>query len=297
MKPIAHAVVSSLLCASALAQETARPRITGVARVRLYATNLEKSRDFYAKILGLGPAKAGCGGDAPCFAVNDHQVVTLLPAPAPPPANLLAEVAFATPDVGAMQRYLLAHQVSAGAVAKDADGTQHFELKDPEGNPIAFVQQPPPRGWSAPTEQVSRRLVHAGFIVRDAKAADRFYRDLLGFRMYWHGGMKETDVDWLEIQVPDGQDWIEYMLNIDPKADHDERGVMNHFALGVTTLKPAVLRLRAHGLKSDAEPEIGRDGKWQFDIFDPDATRVEFMEFKPAQAPCCHPYEGPHASE
>jgi len=50
MKPIAHAVVSSLLCASALAHEAARPKITGIARVRLYATNLERSRDFYAKI-------------------------------------------------------------------------------------------------------------------------------------------------------------------------------------------------------------------------------------------------------
>jgi hypothetical protein len=24
------------------------------------------------------------------------------------------------------------------------------------------------------------------------------------------------------------------------------------------------------------------------------ATRVEFMEFKPAQKPCCHPYEAAH---
>src|SRR6185503_8317803 len=43
MKPIAHAVVSSLLCASAFAHEAPRPKITGVARVRLYATNLEES--------------------------------------------------------------------------------------------------------------------------------------------------------------------------------------------------------------------------------------------------------------
>lgn len=297
MKRVALAAISSLLCSSAAAHEPARPKITGIARVRLYATNLYKSREFYTKIVGLGAGSIGCGGDKSCFAVNDHQTITLVPAPAATPANLLAEVGFATPDVAQMQRYLLTHGVSAGAVSKDADGTQHFELADPDGHTLAFVQQPAPQAWSAPLEQVSKRMLHAGFIVRDAKAADRLYRELLGFRMYWHGGMQETDVDWLEIQVPDGSDWIEYMLNIDPKADHDERGVMNHIALGVATLKPAVVRLRAHGLKSDAEPEIGRDGKWQFDIFDPDATRVEFMEFKPTQAPCCHPYEAPHASQ
>ena len=26
-------------------------------------------------------------------------------------------------------------------------------------------------------------------------------------------------------------------------------------------------------------------------------TRVEFMEFKPAQAPCCNPYEGAHPEQ
>jgi catechol 2,3-dioxygenase-like lactoylglutathione lyase family enzyme len=140
-------------------------------------------------------------------------------------------------------------------------------------------------------------MFHAGFVVKDRPVEDRFYRDLLGFRMYWHGGMKDTDSDWVEIQVPDGSDWIEYMLNILPTADHDELGVMNHLALGVASMNPAFEQLRAHGLQTTEAPEIGRDGKWQFDIFDPDATRVEFMEFKPAQAPCCNAYEGSHPEQ
>jgi len=62
-------------------------------------------------------------------------------------------------------------------------------------------------------------MLHAGFIVKDRAAEDRFYRDLLGFRIYWHGGFKDTGDDWWEIQVPDGTNWIEYMLNIPAKAD------------------------------------------------------------------------------
>ena len=37
------------------------------------------------------------------------------------------------------------------------------------------------------------------------------------------------------------------------------------------------------------QPTIGRDGKWQLNLYDPDLTRVELMEFKPVRKPCCSP--------
>jgi catechol 2,3-dioxygenase-like lactoylglutathione lyase family enzyme len=277
-----------------LAAQEQRPPITGIAHVRLYSTDLYKSRDFYTRVLGMAHGTAGCiAATLPCFTVNDRQQIELVQVTAGAPANLLAEIAFATPDVEQMRRYLLAHNIKAGVISKDRGGVQHFELKDPEGVPLAFVQLPSERFFTSPSEQVSTRMVHAGFIVKDRAAEDHFYMDLLGFRMYWHGGFKDADNDWWEIQVPDGTDWIEYMLNIPSNADHSERGIQNHFSFAVQQIKPAVARLRANGLKTTDEPEIGRDGKWSFDIYDPDMTRVEFMEFKPAQAPCCNPYSGP----
>ena len=283
--------------------QPARPPLTGIAHVRLYSTDLYKSREFYTHVLGLAHGTAGCiAATRPCFTVNDHQQIELVQVTAGAPANLLAEVAFATPDVEQMRRFLLAHNVTTSAITKDRSGVQHFELKDPEGVPIAFVQLPSERFFTAPAEQVSTRMVHAGFIVKDRAAEDRFYMDLLGFHMYWHGGFKdvdrsavasEKDNDWWEIQVPDGTDWIEYMLNIPSNADHNERGIQNHFSFAVEHIKPGVALLRTHGLKTTDEPEIGRDSKWSFDIYDPDMTRVEFMEFAPAQTPCCNPYSGP----
>jgi catechol 2,3-dioxygenase-like lactoylglutathione lyase family enzyme len=271
-----------------------RPPITGIAHVRVYSTDLYKSRDFYTRILGLASGTAGCTGIAhPCYTVNDHQQIELVQVTSAAPANLLAEVAFATPDIQQMRRYLLAHHIAAGDIKKGANGVQHFELLDPEGHPIAFVQLPASRFFTAPPEQISTRMVHAGFIVRDHAVLDRFYMDLLGFRMYWHGGFKDAGNDWWEIQVPDGTDWIEYMLNIASNADHAERGVQNHLSFAVDKIQSAAARLRTHGLKSTDNPEIGRDGKWSYDIYDPDLTRVEFMEFTPAQAPCCNPYSGP----
>jgi catechol 2,3-dioxygenase-like lactoylglutathione lyase family enzyme len=286
---VALSLVLCSVCLPLAAQvQPARPPITGIAHVRLYSTDLHKSREFYSNLLGMAGGTAGCmGAILPCFTINDHQQIELLQVTAGAPDNLLAEVAFATPDVEQMRRYLLAHNVTAGAIAKDSYGVQHFELRDPERNPIAFVQLPSPHFFNAPGEQVSTRMLHAGFIVKDRAAEDRFYREILGFRMYWHGGFKDAGNDWWEIQVPEGTDWIEYMLNIPSNADHNERGVQNHFSLAVDKMQSAAARLRTHGLKTTDQPEIGRDGKWSFDIYDPDMTRVEFMCFLHSLCPLC----------
>jgi catechol 2,3-dioxygenase-like lactoylglutathione lyase family enzyme len=279
--------------------QPARPKITGIAHVRVYSTNLDDSTVFYGKIVGLGNGAVGClGVSSSCFQVNDHQRVEVTSAANPPAPNFLAEVAFATDDLTQMWHYLIAHGITVGAISKGSDGAPHFELIDPEGQPLGFVQQAPKHSSTpaagALKEQISNRLIHAGFVVRDSGAEDRFYRDLLGFRLYWRGGFKDDGSDWQAMQVPDGTDWVEYMLNISPAADHKELGVQNHFSLGVVHMTPTFERLQAHGLKTSDVPEIGRDGKMQFDIYDPDATRVEFMEFEPSQKPCCHPFTAPH---
>jgi catechol 2,3-dioxygenase-like lactoylglutathione lyase family enzyme len=300
MKRVSRILTAILLCLPLAAQDQpARPKITGIEHVRIYVTSIDKSREFYTKIVGLPAGGGGCAGvSRPCFPVNvvPVQQIEMEQAPSPAPKDWLAELAFATDEVAQMRRYLLAHGIKVGAISKDANGAQHFELRDPEDNPIAFVQRPLTLvDYEISPNQVSTRLFHAGFVVRDAAVEDRFYRSLLGFRMYWHGGFKDTATDWEGIQVPDGADWIEYMLNIPSPANHKELGVQNHFSLGVANIKSAFDLLVAHGLKvTDDKPEIGRDGKWSFDIYDPDDTRVEFMEFKPAQKPCCHPYEAAH---
>ena len=93
--------------------------------------------------------------------------------------------------------------------------------------------------------------------------------------------MKDTDTDWVAMQVPDGTDWLEYMLNVSPTADKQTLGVMNHVSLGVKDIKVAEASLHASRAKmrADDSPKIGRDGKWQYNLlYDPDDTRVELME-------------------
>jgi catechol 2,3-dioxygenase-like lactoylglutathione lyase family enzyme len=288
---------AALLCVAGTADaQLARPKITGIAHVRVYVSDVGTSWNFYTNILVLPSQGGRCGTSRPCLPVNASQQIEFEKLPSPAPDNWLAELAFATNDVAEMRSYLLARGLAPGPISRDTSGAQHFEMRDPEGNPIAFTQLSPTAATvQGDAEQVGKRLFHAGWVVHDLATEKNFYCDILGFRLYWNGGFKDADTDWYEIQVPDGDNWVEFMLNIPATANHHELGIQNHFSLGVADIKRAYNLLVAHGLKiTDDKPEIGRDGKWSFDIYDPDGTRVEFMEFAPAQKPCCHPYTSPH---
>src|SRR5262244_2438044 len=119
-----------------------RPKITGIAYVRVYVADLHAAREFYRTVLGLGGDTLDCvGAGASCFSVNGRQSIGLAQITAGTPDNLLAEIAFATPDVEKMRQYLAAHGVVSKPVGKNPAGQKYLQLKDPEGNPIAFVQQ------------------------------------------------------------------------------------------------------------------------------------------------------------
>jgi len=274
-----------------------RPRITGIDHVRLYVANRNKAAEFYSKFFGPPTETAyGCKtASHPCFPVWIDQQIELEQAPSPAPKNWLAQIAYRTDDVVGMRRFLLAHRIGVTPITEDHNGARHFELRDPEGNPLAFIQRSElDRYFATSDKRIATRLIHAGFVVKNTEAENRLYLNLLGFKLYWYGGFKENGVDWYEIQVPDGPDWIEYMLNIPASAGHKELGVQNHFSLGVNDIHAAADQLHKNGLAKFDGPEIGRDGKWGLDAYDPDGTRVEVMEFTPAKAPCCHPYTAPH---
>jgi len=214
-------------------------------------------------------------------------------------------LAFTTDDIAAMRRYLTTKGIKASQIIERLDSSRAFAVYDPEGHTIEFVERgkgPVLRDvWTdRGPPWVSRHMIHAGFVVYRKDAEDRFYRDMLGFRLYWHGADKTgTPDDWVAIQVPDGTDWLEYMLNQPDHMDLQLTGVMNHISLGVADMKKAEATMESRGWKphGDEQAEIGRDGKWQLDVFDPDLSRVELMEFKPVQKPCCNDFTGPHPSE
>jgi catechol 2,3-dioxygenase-like lactoylglutathione lyase family enzyme len=288
-------IILNFLYLPPFANAQSRPPITGIASVRLFSADLHASSVFYGQLLDLPTGHNTCLGIArPCFSVNGRQRVELQQITGGAPDNLLAEIAFSTPDVSRMREFFLSHKIEVGPLSKDGSGASFFNLRDPEGHTLAFVEQTS-GGFFTPAEhQISTRILHAGFIVKDLAKEKAFYQDLLGFRLYWQGGFEDNGLDWYEIQVPDGEEWIEFMLNIPANADRKERGVQNHFSLGVANASNAATRLRSFGAKEFDGPEVGRDGKNSLDIYDPDLSRVEIMDLKPSQTPCCHPYTAAH---
>jgi catechol 2,3-dioxygenase-like lactoylglutathione lyase family enzyme len=290
---IAAVVAALCVCGSGNAREKPeRPKILGIASAHFYSTDIPSARKFYALILREDDSCRWCkesGNKTLLIGLPSGQTVTFSAAPNPTPKDLLWEVVLATNNIKAMKKYLEANEVTIVKHLR-CDGAA-FTVKDAEGHRLGFVQVA--ANWS-PSNTDALRLMHAGFIVSDRTAADHFYKDILGFHTYWHGGMKDDVDNWVAMQVPDGTDWIEYMLNIPPDANKHTRGVMNHMALGVVDIHATEKRLVAGGWKSTERPKVGRDGKWQLNLYDPDETRTEFMEFTPKEKPCCSEFHGTH---
>jgi catechol 2,3-dioxygenase-like lactoylglutathione lyase family enzyme len=296
MKKLVLLVAFAVLQINAHGQTVAqRPRIVGIDHVAFYTTAPAGVRKMYGDILGLASAAPVEPGGAIRYMVG-KQWVGYGPAPDPKTADRMDHVAFATDNVTALRQYLIAREITAPEIQERSDHSLFFFVKDPEGHRLEFVERAKVEATPSAASGVPRHMIHAGFLVHHRDAEDRFYRDILGFRPYWHGGMKDDQTDWVAIQVPDGTDWVEYMLNQPEHPDLRLTGVMNHISLGVPDMKKAQAILESHGWKphGDEKAQLGKDGKWQLNIYDPDLTRVELMEFKPVQKPCCSDFTGPH---
>lgn len=272
-----------------------RPKILGIDHVAFYTTSPDGVAHLYHDELGLATAKPVEPGEILRYWVG-RQWVGYSAAPEPSAISRFNHVAFATDDVAALKRYLAAKGVTAtDSIQRRPDGSRSFRVRDPEGNTIEFVQRAKtiPKGDS---DAISRRLIHTGFLVHSRDAEDAFYRDILGFHIYWYGGAQPGRTDWCAMRVPDGFDWLEYMLNVPAHLEQRQLGVMDHISLGVGNMEQTSAKLKSHGWQPNdrEQSKIGRDGKWQLNLYDPDQTRVELMEFRPVQPPCCSEFQGPH---
>ncbi len=292
--------IAVLACAAAAllgakAPPGPRPGITGISHLAIYARDMAKSEHFYTHVLG---ARKGADPENPAgvrYYLSSRQFVEVLPAPAGQGPSMLAHVAYSTTDAATLRAWLAASDVSGlGAMQRSTEGERWFALRDPEGNEIQFVQSASADANAVPSA-ISGRIIHVGYAVHDRAKQDRMYRRLLGFRPYWYGAFEPDKVDWVSQQTPDGRDWLEYMM-IGPgsgvpvtKVDARQLGVLNHLSLGVPNMQAAVTTLHREDRLSPRHdgPQMGLDGKWQANLYDPDGTRIELMEFQPVTKPCC----------
>jgi catechol 2,3-dioxygenase-like lactoylglutathione lyase family enzyme len=302
-----HTAGLFLLACSIVSAQTApsRPPLTGISHIAVYASDLSAAEHYYGDLVG---GQKGADPEDPQgvrYYVNSTQFVEVLPLRDKSSPNRLDHLAYQTADAEKLRLYLKAKGVQVPAkVERASDGSRWFNTKDPEGNTVQFVQPPThPRAVMAPT-LAGHHIIHVGMLVRSREKEDTFYRAILDFRPYWYGGMQPGKTDWVSQQTPEGHDWLEYMLTSGPSGggiqDVSQRqlGVLNHFSIGVISMAKTYAMLKAENrlVPPDTRTQIGRDGKWQLNVYDPDGTRLEYMEFSNVQPPCCSPFTAPNPS-
>ena len=284
MKALFVLVSATLLAASQPSiAPPARPPILGVAHVAIQTSDLRKAREFYNGVLGF-PERMPRQARTAVFLVNARQRLIVRDGLPADRDERFIHVAFDA-DVTAMRQFLLGRSIRTDEPRPDADaGGRYIETTDADGHPVRFSRLDGRQAGTvgAGERRISRRILHVGWTVKDAAAADRFYKDTLGFSETWRGGRPEGTTSWINMRVPDGTDYLEYMLYPDTPPNRNQLGSAHHVALLVTDIQQALETVRARTKPGDrnhrANPSIGVNNRWQLNVFDPDGTRVEFME-------------------
>jgi catechol 2,3-dioxygenase-like lactoylglutathione lyase family enzyme len=273
------------------AQPPVRPRIPGIAHVAFRVSDIEKSRAYYKDFLGFAEPFRLDNPDGSLsltfIKINDRQYLELFPG-LEPGADRLHHVAFETDNAERMRVYLAARGVKVpDHVPKGRIGNLNFNITDPDGHTIEIVEYAPD-GWSMRDKgkflsdsRISDHMWHAGILVGNLDAAMHFYGEVLGFHEIWRGSSNGKTLSWVNMQVPDGGDYIEFMLYRDfPPGD--KRGSEHHICLRTPDIAAAQSRLEARPYRASysrtMEIRTGINRKHQLNLFDPDGTRSELME-------------------
>jgi catechol 2,3-dioxygenase-like lactoylglutathione lyase family enzyme len=285
-------VVCGVVSIGAQEQSSApkRPMITGIAHIAFQVSDLAKAREFYGELLGYEEPFQIRNQDGSLaltyFKVNERQYVEIFPGLPPDKDDRLLHIAFETTDLEALRVYLLSKGLKAPEkVNQGRDGNLNFTIADPDGHRVEFVQyregslHRKAKGRYVSSRRISDRILHVGVTVADQAAADKFYKDILGFSEIWRGGRDEASLNWINMKVPEGTDYLEYML-ITAAPTRQQLGTLHHVALLVPDIQKALetARERSGDPASVRSPQVGRNRRWQLNLFDPDGSRAELME-------------------
>ena len=269
-----------------------RPKILGVGHMAIFVSDVEKSRGFYRDWLGFQEPFDLKNLDGSLsltfFKVNENQYIEVFPG-LKPEQDRLNHISFYTDDAEGLRTYLAAKGVQTPAKAnKVRIGNTSFNVKDPDGHTLEITQYEP-TGWTRREQgkfvsdaRISTRIMHVGIIVGDAPASMKFYTDILGLKEFWRGNARNTDtVSWINMRLPDSEDYVEYMLYTDMPAP-TARGSQHHICLEVPDVEKALAKLEANPYRKTytrpLEIRTGVNQRRQLNLFDPDGTRIELME-------------------
>jgi catechol 2,3-dioxygenase-like lactoylglutathione lyase family enzyme len=272
-----------------------RPKVLGVAHLAVYVKDLAKTRTFYEDLLGFAepftlPNKDKTGTRIVFIKVNDKQYFEIFNEKDRGEGQL-NHISFYVDSADRAYAFFKAHRIEVmgdkGQVGKGQTGNKNFNVKDPDGHIVEIVEYQPD-GWTAreagkfmPATRMSDHIMHVGVLVGDLDKSMAFYHGLLGFNEFWRGSSSPKMLSWVNMRVPEGDDYLEFML-YNKIPEPDGRGTKNHASLTIRDADKALEELKRRAAKLGYTREIviqtGINRKRQINMYDPDGTRIELME-------------------
>jgi catechol 2,3-dioxygenase-like lactoylglutathione lyase family enzyme len=314
-------LTGTIMTLTSSAEEAKRPRLLGVSKIVVRSHDLNASRHFYGDLLGFQEAfailknqsavvKSGLPQDqvsSVFFKVNNRQYIVVMPESSAAELRW-AGYAVETDDAEAMRLYLKSLGYSVPAkVATTPTHDLAFQVSDPDGDSIEVMQYTPESlsvqrfGKDLADDRLSRRMLHTGFSISKPETV-KFYLEGFGVREFWRADpiMKAPGAapsprpdgpllaNLSNLKLPESDDYIEWSLSrTRPDAAAAAGRGSGHIALAtLDTMAKTLAAVEARPAFKDYdrrhEAHVGVNHKWQGNFFDPDGTRVEFMELDTA---------------
>jgi len=270
--------------------------LLGLARVRVRVADLDKGRAFYSGIAGFEDAFDARKGDgslaAAYYKVNDLQFLEIVPGLKANDVRPMAGIAIRTDQIKKLRTMLLALGLNPGKIHTDADGSTAFGVTNLPGQDLdylEFVQYGPKsladrtKGQFLGAHRLSAHLEHAGIIATNFDSAYDFYVKKLGFHETWRrltADGSRVVIDHIEMPGPSG-DFVELSNQGDRHEPLTRKpaGSVAHCAFTVPDVNSLVSEVHTLEPRLQSSPaRYGLDKRWGFNLFDPDGTRVEFLQ-------------------
>ena len=270
--------------------------LLGLAHVGIRVSDLDKARAFYHGIGGFEEAFDAKNPDgsvaAAYFKINDLQFIEVLPGLTPGQVVPMSHIAIRTDQINKLRQMIADRGLNPTEIALDPDGSLGFSISHLPGiilGDLEFVQYAPgsladrTKGQFLGDHRTSTHLEHAGMPATDFDAAYHFYVTTLGFHERWRRvapDRSRVTIDHILMPGPSG-DFVELsnFSGASAPLTRGRAGTAAHFALEVPDVQ--VTMRTVLGLDSTLHrtpPHYGLDNRWAFNTFDPDGTRVEFMQ-------------------
>jgi catechol 2,3-dioxygenase-like lactoylglutathione lyase family enzyme len=214
----AWVVFLALAAPAVRGQQLPAPLVTGVDAVEITVSDMDRSVDFYSKVLTFEKVSdIELAGDAyehlegvfglrlrvVRMKLGDESIeLTEFLAPRGRPIAVdsrsndrwFQHIAIIVSDMEkayARLRQFKVEHASSGPQRlpdwnKNAAGISAFYFKDPDGHPVEILQFPADKGaekWHRPTDRMFLGIDHTAIVVWDTDASLRFYRGVLGMKV------------------------------------------------------------------------------------------------------------------